>query len=205
MAKFTVLFNDSTIQNHNFEEGIIHIGRDETNDIHIDSLSVALAHAVIVLGSGQSTIRYLNDSFPLFVNDEKTKEHILTDGDKIGVGKHIIVFNSEGNIATETEQIGAQSFNLDASKVSENDAYLQVVSGKHIGRVIPLRKAMTKIGQDGDGVAIIAKRKEGYFISALESHPAMKVNDKALGDDTLQLQGDDKVEMEDLSMLFYLD
>ena len=203
MAKFTVLFNNAPIQTHTYDQGIIHIGRDDTNDIKIDSLAVALAHAVIILTDDHCMIRYLNDSFPLFVNEEKTKEHPLLNGDKIGIGKHTIIFNSEEFMATEVEQFGSKSFDLDINTKTGNDAYLQVISGKHIGRIISLKQAMTKIGQPGKGVAIISKRKEGYFVSALENHPVMAVNDKPLGDNTIQLKTNDKVQLEGMIMQFY--
>jgi pSer/pThr/pTyr-binding forkhead associated (FHA) protein len=206
MAKFTVFFNDSPIQTHNFDEGVVRIGRDETNDIHIDSLSIAPAHAVAIFKEEKWVIKCLNDSFPLFVNEEKTKAHIIKDGDKIGIGKHVIVYNSYRIEATEPEDEvnGASDFNLKIPPKMENEAYLQVTAGKHIGRLITLRKVMTKIGQSGFGIIIISRRKEGYFISALEGHDSITINDEPLGNDTIQLIADDKVELKGLVMHFYL-
>lgn len=204
MAKFTVLFNDSPIQTHNFDEGVVRIGRDETNDIQIDSLSIAPAHAVAIFKDNQWTIKCLNDSFPLFVNEKKTKAHVINDGDKIGIGKHVIVYNSYKIEATEDEPNGTSNFDLKIPPKVENEAYLQVTGGKHIGRLITLRKVMTKIGQPGFGIIIISRRKEGYFISALEGHQSIIVNDEALGNDTVQLFADDKVELKGLIMHFYL-
>jgi len=71
MAKLTVFFKDKAIHSGLFEHGIVHIGRDETNDLTIDSLAVAPAHAVIIIRADDCTIKQLNDEFPLIVNGKK--------------------------------------------------------------------------------------------------------------------------------------
>ena len=71
MAKFTVYFKDKAIQSKIFDSGVIHIGRDETNDIVIDNLAVATVHAVVIIKEDSCIIKQLNDDFPLFINNEK--------------------------------------------------------------------------------------------------------------------------------------
>lgn len=201
MAKFTVFFKDAPIQSELFESGVIHIGRDNTNDIVIDSLAVAPAHAAAIIKPDEVIIKQLNEEFPLYVNGQQTKECTLQNNDKINIGKHYIIFNvsevsfakSADNIAeTETEQ-----------KTGPYEANLQVIGGQHIGRLIPLKKAMTRLGGSGKGVIVITKRKDGYFISALESHPSLKVNNQPIGDSTLKLENNDRIVIDNTPLQFF--
>jgi FHA domain-containing protein len=208
MAKFTVFFKDKPIQTNIFETGVIHIGRDETNEITVDSLAVAPIHAVAILGDNSCIIKQLNENYPLIVNGEKTKEHPLINGNRISIGKHAIVFNTTETISTDKQDRSTTTNDFDflpetaSNKLPE--ANLQIMSGKHIGRVIPLKKPMTRLGRGGDGIVVITKRKEGYFISALESDNSLTVNQQPLGDNTLKLNHNDLVIIDKNPMQFFI-
>ncbi|MGR9100250.1 MAG: FHA domain-containing protein [Gammaproteobacteria bacterium] len=208
MAKFTVFFNDKPIQSSIFDSGVVHIGRDDTNDIRIDSLAIAPAQAAAVINDSGCTIKQLNDSFPIFVNQQKTKEQVLRDGDKITMGKHTIIYSATETVPPISSFVDKdlERLNLQiGANAEEPEANLQVMTGKHIGRIIPLKKSMTKLGHSGSGIAVISRRREGYFISALESAPSMKVNDSPVGDASIKLKNNDVVELNDISMLFFTD
>jgi len=209
MAKFTVFFKDKPIRSSIFETGIVHIGRDETNDVAVDSLAIAPAHAAVILQNNSSIIKQLNNDFPLIINGEKYKEYPLKNGDTITIGKHRIVFNSTEKIPihklippnTEPESL--------SNALSKNnvlpEANLQVMSGKHIGRLIPLKKTMTRLGRDSSGMIIITKRKEGYYLSMLEHNDNIKINNQALADQTLLLKNNDVILIDNIPMQFFMD
>lgn len=201
MAKFTVFFKDVPIQSELFDAGVIHIGRDNTNDIVIDSLAVAPAHAAVIIKPDEVVIKQLHEEFPLFVNGQKIKECQLRNNDKITIGKHFIVFNvSEFSLA---ESAKGKTETAAEQKSETLEANLQIIGGQHIGRLIPLKKSMTRLGGSGKGVIVISKRKDGYFISALESHPSLKVNNQPLGDSILKLNHNDKIVIDNTPMQFY--
>lgn len=52
MAKFTVYFKDKPIHSGIYEAGVVHIGRDDSNELIVDSLAVAPIHAVVVIKNG---------------------------------------------------------------------------------------------------------------------------------------------------------
>lgn len=209
-AKFTVFFKEKPIRSELFENGIIHIGRDDTNEIIIDSLTIAPAHAVVTITEQGCLIKQLNEKYPLEVNDKKIKDQMLKNGDCVNIGKHSIIFNSTETISpTETLSTRAQE-DLDSlneeinSALILSEAKLQVMSGVHIGRIIPIKKTMTQLGKSGSGVLIISKRKEGYFLSALETDPTLKINDKLLDDETFKLSNNDLVTIDDTAMQFFI-
>ncbi len=209
MAKFTVYFKGKAIQSKIFDSGVIHIGRDETNDLVIDNLAIAPAHAVVIIKEDSCIIKPLNDEFPLVVNDEKSKESLLKNNDKIEIGKHTIVFNTTESIAPNHNN----TFNKDVislnSKLEEEvhipDANLQVMDGQHIGRVLPLKKSMTRFGNSGSGIVIITRRKDGYFISSLESNSNITVNKEPLADKTINLSNNDILVIDNTSMQFFFE
>lgn len=64
---------------------------------------------------------------------------------------------------------------------------------------------MTRLGHEGAGIIVIARRKDGYYLSALQGHDGLSVNNEPLGDRTVQLQNNDVVVVDRTSMQFFLD
>lgn len=210
MAKFTVYFKDKAIQSEIFDSGVIHIGRDETNDIVIDNLAVASIHAVVIIKEDSCIIKQLNDDFPLFINNTKCKDSLLEHNDKITIGKHTIIFSTTESVASTTNNNAANKDLKDLNekleeKIKLPDANLQVLDGQHIGRILPLKKALTRFGLSGTGTVIISRRKEGYFISSLETDAKITINNKELTDKSLNLNQNDIIVIDNISMQFFLE
>jgi hypothetical protein len=210
MAKLTVFFKYKAIHSALFESGIVHIGRDETNDLTIDSLAVAPIHAVIILREDGNAIKQMNDNFPLIVNGERVRESALNDNDMITLGKHDIVFSiteSVNQVQPDEPDIRNEGIflnqKIDNAASSPPTANLQVMSGQNIGKVLALKKAMTRLGNTGSGVIVIAKRKEGYFVSALENMGTMTVNNVPLNQSYLKLNHNDVLVINDTSLQFF--
>lgn len=214
MAKFTVYFKDKAIHTGIFDSGVVHIGRDETSDLVVDSLAVAPAHAVVVIKDGICVVKQLNEKFPLLVNEQRTKEWSLQNNDIINIGKHYIVYNTtdeftEKVLVSMPADFGDPDLRALNEKLEESvkapEGNLQVLNGMHIGRILRLKKAMTRLGHEGAGVIVIARRKDGYFLSALQGHDGLAINDQPLGDRTVQLQSNDVIVVDRTSMQFFLD
>ncbi len=150
MAKLTLYFKDKPIFSGIYENGVIHIGRDDTNEIVVDSLAVAPAHAAVVMKDGSCMIKQLNEKFPLLINNLAVKEWALQNNDVINVGKHYITFSvtesflnhqPQTQISASEKDIDLQALNhkLDQS-AKQQEANLQIMDGPHIGRILPLKK-----------------------------------------------------------------
>lgn len=214
MAKFTVYFRDKATQCAIFDVGVVHIGRDDTNSLVVDSLAVAPAHAVVIVKDNHCVIKQLNDKFPLLINNQATPEATLQNNDVINVGKHYIVFNHNESILeppTTPTFVNQSDPDLDElnDRLEENtklsEANLQVMDGPHIGRILPLKKAMTRLGQEGGCIAVIARRKDGYYLSALQGHENLSVNKNPIGNQTHQLQDKDIIQLDKTPMQFFLE
>lgn len=210
MIRLTVFFKYKMIHSKSFENGIVYIGRNETNDLAIDSLAVAPIHAAIVTrDDGSSTITQLNDNFPLIINDEKIKECNLINNDMITIGKHNIIYNN-----TDSSDLNQQLQRLNNKDIKPLDqkigaepsmpaASLQVMDGENIGKLFPLKKAMTQLGNKGSGVVVISKRKDGYFISVLENAGNITLNKVLLNDSIAKLNQNDVVVINNTSLQFF--
>lgn len=207
MAKFTVFFKDKPINSSIFESGVVHIGRDDTNDLIIDSLAIAPAHAAVILGDSETTIRQLNADFPLIINGDLQKECKLQSGNTIIIGKHRIIYSDTEAIPPtpipfqdpEDERLNKELSLRDQLP----EANFQVMGGPHIGRLIPLKKSMTRLGRNG-GVIIVTRRADGYYISMLEPDKHIKLNNTPLDDQTILLKNSDVLLVDKIPMQFFM-
>ncbi|MGX2040395.1 FHA domain-containing protein [Methylocaldum sp. MU1018] len=204
MAKLTLTFKGKSLQAITLGPGETGIGRDPSNALHIDSLAVAPQHAVIESASEQHLIRETDSGFPVFVNDKKVAEHVLDHGDRITIGKHVIFYAKEEVFRAEREPDSEPDRGVwtDADAKFFNGS-LQVLNGRQIGLVIPLKKALVRLGKEGSGVVIIAKRKNGYFISPLADGTTLTVNDRPVTDQPFLLNDGDIVKVNDSLMQFF--
>jgi pSer/pThr/pTyr-binding forkhead associated (FHA) protein len=209
MAKLTVFFKNKAIHSSLFEHGIVHIGRDETNDLTIDSLAVAPAHAVIVIRDDEYTIKQLNDEFPLIINGKAVKVYNLSNNDMISLGKHDVIFNTTEFVESFlTENLIDEDVKL-LNREIDNEihipaANLQIMNGSNIGKILQLKKSMTRLGHNGNGVIAISRRKEGYFVSVLENSGTITVNNEPLNDKSLKLNTNDVLVVDNTSLQFFL-
>jgi len=207
MAKLTVFFKDKAIHSSVFENGIAHIGRDETNDLTIDSLAVAPAHAVIIIRDNDCTIKQLNDEFPLIVNGERVKTCKLNNNDTLSMGKHDIIFNTTESIEAPRRPVDDDVKSLNKELGSEahttSTANLQVLNGNNIGKILQLKNAMTRLGHNGSGVIAISKRKDGYFVSVLENSGTITLNNVPIDDKLLRLNTNDILVIDNTSLQFF--
>lgn len=202
MAKFSVFFNDNPVHTAVFESGVVSIGRDESNDLYIDSLAFAPAHATVILRATESIIKQLNADFPLIINGEQHSSHHLKNDDIITIGKHRIVYNSTEATHPASQAIFKQKNQQNKNLPAHPEASLQIMAGKHIGRIVQLKKNITHIGHKGVGIIIIAHRKEGYFASILEPNENIKINNTALADKSILLKNGDLIFINHILMQF---
>jgi hypothetical protein len=212
VGKLTLSFKGKPIQAYQFEEGEIRIGREETSDIHIDSLAIAPNHALISFDKTPPLLKQLDSQLNLLVNGQKKSEHALEHGDSITVGKHTLLFTEESQsifIAPEPSPestaptTSAAPFAIAQPEKEQPNAALQIMSGPNIGRLINLKKGLTRIGKKGSGMAVIAHRKNGYYLSHLDGDNPVLINGKPLENGSALLTEDDVLDIDNIKMQFF--
>lgn len=212
MAKFNISFKDHFIGQYIFESGDVTVGRDGSNSVAIDSLAIAPRHAVFSIQSdGAVIVRRLAEDAPLRVNNKDVSEQALNSGDRVSLGKHFIVVDTSTSPPKELPDAVDQIADEDQAEGKQagigrnQEGSLQILNGKYIGRVIPLRKSMTKLGRPEAGVAVIVRRRDGYFLSSLENGHGVKVNAVQVDESTVRLQDGDTLEIDQHRLQFYLE
>jgi len=82
--------------------------------------------------------------------------------------------------------------------------FLQVISGEHIGRIIPISHSMTRLGLSNTACAVVVNRgDDGYFLSHLEGKVQPLVNGSPTGNHAIHLTEGTLVEIEGIQMTFH--
>ena len=204
MARLTLTFKDRTLQVLPIGNGETGIGRDADNTLQIDSLAVAPHHAIITHDENGLVIRQVDNNYPFWVNHQKVSEHRLQHGDHIVLGKHELHFADDDPLNPSRDQTISSSAETAASR-PVGDAGLQVIKGKNLGLVIPLRSGLTRLGKDDKASAVIARRKDGYFLSALTEASDVRVNQTNAADGSIQLHKGDVIKVGDTMFQFFVE
>jgi len=212
MARLTLTFKGKPLQVLPIGAGETGIGRDVGNAMRIDSLAIAPHHAVVHSSHEGLFIRQLDEGYPVFVNNRKISEQRLNHGDRIAIGKHMLHYADDPHMGKNQPDFSSPEPE-DPTEVTEAtpgqpgpvpEASFQVLKGKHIGLVIPLRSALTRLGkEDAGAAAVVVRRKEGYFLSALAAAEAVHINDAPVNDQSIRLSDGDIVKVNQHIMRFF--
>jgi len=207
MAKLVLAFEGKVIRSHELSDGEVSIGRNRDCDIQIESIKVGNRHArVIKDADGQYRLIAETSNPPLLVNHAKASERLLQHGDILQLGAYSLTFSDDP--LDFIHESGTHE-PIDQSSPPEESprraAYLQIVNGQALGRVIPLNCSLTRIGHPGNDTAVVAHRHEGYYISQLEGEHPPQVGGRSVGDQAVLLKDGDLVKLGPLAMVFHIE
>jgi hypothetical protein len=166
MARLILTFNKQVIREIPMLKEGVTIGRNEDNTVVIDNLAVSGYHARIDKAGSDFILTDLQSTNGTFVNKEKVVSHRLQHGDKIIIGKHLILFvTSAKNNAVEPEPkkmdldktmmldtakqrelLSKQKTDAAEAKAGEKIGVISFIDGSGLGE-IPLSKKLTRIGK----------------------------------------------------------
>jgi len=106
MARMILTFNKQVIKEYPLLKESLTIGRNEDNTVVIDNLAVSGYHARVDPAGSDFLLTDLQSTNGTFVNNEKVTSHKLQHGDKVIVGKHVLLFvsSAKGTSATEEDE-----------------------------------------------------------------------------------------------------
>lgn len=85
------------------------IGRGQNNDIVLSDSSVSKKHAQLAFNNEQWVITDLNSSNGVLINDQRTEDAILQNGDRVKVGRLEFLFESDNDV-TSGERLASVLF-----------------------------------------------------------------------------------------------
>lgn len=168
------------------------VGRRQYNDIELPHGTVSGEHPVFHMQRGDLFVHDLNSRNGTIVNGNPTAQKIVKPGDVIQIGVYALTITSEKITAEE-----------DAAE-SIRDAYLLPMTGTAGHEVIDLKRPINSVGRKGKSMAVIARRRSGYFITHLEGDVYPVVNGESIGLAAFPLQHDNIIELRSAVYRFQL-
>lgn len=166
MARMILTFNKQVIKEYPLLKESLTIGRNEDNAVIIDNLAVSGYHARVDPAGTDFILTDLQSTNGTFVNNEKVLSHKLQHGDKVIIGKHILLFVSSAkgkpassedekmdmdktmmlDTAKQRELLSQQKGAPAEAKAPEKIGVVSFIDGSDLGE-IELTKKLTKIGK----------------------------------------------------------
>ena len=170
MAILTLVFGREILGSYDIDKEKMIIGRAEDADVEINNLAVSRHHAAVEKNEGVFTVNDLDSNNGTYVNGRRISgPTTLSFGDEIGIGKHVLVFDSHSRKGKAASAAGGREAKppLDApemgtmfvepeqmEKIREKataarKAHLKPV-GSNDARIISLDKTDTVFGKSGN-------------------------------------------------------
>ena len=211
MAKLTLSFKGKVLKVYPLPEGETFIGSDPGCDIHIDSLAISPRHARLLNRDQAILLEDLEGSGGLWVNQVKISTHTLSHGDRVQIGKHTLIYSDDAQPAAQSEPVAPPETPSAATEAPPHikmahapTGWLQILNGPNLGRTLPLNSALTRVGKEGRQSAIIARRSDGYYLSALEGDELPKVDGLSIGPGSKRLEEGNIIQVGDTKMQFFM-
>ncbi len=207
MAKLVLAFEGKIIRSIPLEQAELSVGRNPACDIQVDSLKVADRHARIRREEqGQYRLVAESEKAALLVNHAPATDHLLTHGDIIQLGAYSLTFADDPlDFIHATGTFEPEPKASTPGEERPPQAYLQVTNGPLLGRVIPLKRSLTRIGHVGSDIAVVAHRHDGYYISHLEGPHPPQIGGKSVGDQAVLLKEGVVIKVGALKLEFHVE
>lgn len=172
MAILTLVFGRDILQSYDINGNKTIIGRAEDCDIVVDNLGVSRHHAIVEKKDGTYQINDLDSNNGTFVNGRRiTEPTSLNFGDEIGIGKHILIFDSHSKkqlpldgpslkeALPDMDSAGRGTMFVEPEKMEKiqkkvtatRRAHLRIINGNgQEDSLIPLDKAEFSFGKSDD-------------------------------------------------------
>lgn len=187
------------------------IGRRPYNDIVIDNLAVSGEHAVIQMGSGETTLEDLGSTNGTYVNGKAIRKHALAHDDTIEVGKYKIQFLDGDTLSAPVSLTGAGlsvPMGMDGTPTSPGGGQdmtgprVRVLNGGAAGREMVLTKIVTTIGKPGLSVASITRKAHGFDLAHVEGEHIAIVNGVSVDGGPITLKNRDQIDLGGIRLEF---
>lgn len=232
MPKIIVKFNEAVIKDVPLDREQLTIGRKPDNDVVIDNPAVSGHHAKLSRVQAVYFLEDLGSTNGTFVNEKKIDKRQLKDGDRVTIGKHVLLYEDEAKgmalpsvqavdtdktviLDTQKQRELLKAEQTMQPKAKERIGMLQVLSGGTDKKEYQLTGRIVLIGsQDGATVkltgwfapkvaAMISRRPDGYNISLSEDGKKVLVNGTPI-QGRADLKDGDLLEVAGVKMSFLL-
>ncbi len=133
-ACLVILFGAEIGRRITLAERDVVIGRASTADLQIDAESVSRVHATLSRNAHGYVLRDRDSTNGTFVNDQPIREHLLTDGDQIRIGRAMLKFLTSGNVEAQYHEEIYRLMTVDGLTQVYNRRYFEDALEREIQR-----------------------------------------------------------------------
>jgi hypothetical protein len=210
--KLIVKFQGTVIREVELKEAQLTIGRKGDNDVVIEDPSVSGHHAKIVKIQSVFFVEDLHSTNGTSVNNTPIDRYQLQDTDVIMIGNHRLGFQDV--VKAETVPAWSSSGEADQTMVLKGHKPREAPSRPSKAAMLKVVSGRTDCSEDGATVrlygwfapkvgAMIGRRGEDYYISAVQDGKKVLVNDQVVKSQA-DLKDGDRVEVAGVKMYFSL-
>jgi len=205
MAKLTVSFKGRLIAIHHLDEQPVTIGHDPNCRIHIDSLAVAPRHVELLVTDTGYLMLALDPNFPVLVNGKTVEQAKLHPGDIIQVGKHSISLSEDEPevIISLPSQVPDTTSGQEPKDEDGVAAYIQVQSGGNIGKVVSLRRVVTRLKWAGIHDLAVTREGNSHILVRLNQDLVVKVDGKPMKEEEIVLSDNTSIEVGNIRLGYF--
>ena len=172
MPHLTLSFKGLTQSTHALDDQPLLVGRDPECQIRIDSLAVAPKHALISPNEDGFFAKVLDSRYAVEINLAGIAEpRQLRHGDALQIGKHTLVFSDAPNDSeaqSATKPAADTGIEERGSRAPMSvGAYLQILSGVELGRILTFKRAVTRLTKLGADHVIVIRNGDTLSLSLL--------------------------------------
>jgi pSer/pThr/pTyr-binding forkhead associated (FHA) protein len=219
MAELTIKLGDTLVQTHQFNGDLLRVGRSRENDIVLENLSVSRYHVQIRYHQGQYVLFDMNSSNGTFLNGTRVTRRELLDGDRITIGKHVLLWHDaseQSTVIDEPPDAPASEQKIRPRQDPRAEAWVKVDSGRLQGREFKVIRFETSIGKAANNdiiltddwllakkqAIILRKGNDEFEIEDLGGIRKVKVNGKPI-ESRQPLRTGDKLELGGTRLVFF--
>jgi pSer/pThr/pTyr-binding forkhead associated (FHA) protein len=190
VSKIIISHDGKVLQEVQLSKDRVTIGRHPQCDVVIEHRHVSAQHAAITTVLDESMIEDLGSTNGTFVNGRRINKHSLVDHDRVVLAMIQIEFIA-GPVAVSK-----------AAAASMPLGYVEVRSGPHTGKKLPLGKPLTTLGTPGTMVLAISRTPDGYMAAHIDGAVPPGINGAPLGTQPRKLVTGDLIDLGGTQMAF---
>lgn len=192
MPSLIVKFAEGEVQRISLPQGDLSIGRRPGHALVLDDSAVSADHASIFTVGKDSFLKDLDSTNGTFINNKRIRKHHLKNGDRIAIGKHVIIYGLEDEV---TDPLVPADIGVDAA--------LFILSGFNSGKRIDLKANITHLGKTGRPAALLSRTGDRFTLMVTPNTTPVLLNGKPVSPGGAILESGDLLEVGDTRLQFY--
>jgi len=227
MAKLVLSSGGSILYQCFVDKERLNVGRASHNHVVIDDPAVSEQHAVIISVGNDHILQNLQSVNATLLNGSRVVRQILQHGDVMQFGtfylrylnpkiadsdldRTVLIKGLQKRVEAAQIQSGppAQQVRVPSARLTNirfPKGRVRVITGSRAGVTITLDRVVATFGKSGKGLAVVARRPQGYFITHVEGRRHPRVNRQSIGAEPHPLRDGDMIDVADESLQFLLD